>query len=145
MGLSLADGSKVYLDSAVLIYSVEKVEPFASALRPLWEGAAAGRLSLYGSELLLVEVLVAPLRKKDGELEATYRQMLSGATEIRILPIERDILEQAVQLRADLGIKTPDAIHAATAQAAGCDVILTNDDDFVGLDHPSVILLRKVI
>jgi predicted nucleic acid-binding protein len=38
-----------------------------------------------------------------------------------------DISAEAARLRAQYGLRTPDAIHGATALAGGADGILTND------------------
>jgi predicted nucleic acid-binding protein len=53
--------------------------------------------------------------------------MLSGRERIQMLPVTRDILEQAARSRAESTMRLPDAIHVATAQAHGCNVFLTND------------------
>ncbi len=46
-----------------------------------------------------------------------------------VLPNTREIFQQGAQLRADhKSLKTPDAIHLATALHYGCDEFWTNDD-----------------
>jgi predicted nucleic acid-binding protein len=37
------------------------------------------------------------------------------------------VFRRAADLRAQLGFKTPDALHLAAAVEAACDVFLTND------------------
>lgn len=50
---------------------------------------------------------------------------------IRLLPVTRPILREAARLRADVsGLRTPDALHAATALLHGCAMFLTNDKAF---------------
>jgi predicted nucleic acid-binding protein len=44
---------------------------------------------------------------------------------MRLLPITRPILLEAARLRAATKLKTPDAIHAATAMDAGCALFVT--------------------
>jgi len=59
----------------------------------------------------------------------------------RLFPITQSILRDAAQLRATTKLKPPDAIHGATAQQAGCVLLITNDTNFRGtLGLPLVIL-----
>lgn len=99
-------------------------------LRPFWEEVQAGRLEAATSELTLMETLVAPLRNGDPALASSYEQMfqLPG---IRLLPITKPVLREAARLRAaGRSLRTPDAMHAATAMLLGCTCFLTNDGAF---------------
>jgi predicted nucleic acid-binding protein len=44
-----------------------------------------------------------------------------------IVPLSREVIDRATEIRAQYGFKTPDAIHLAAAVVSGCDVFLTND------------------
>ena len=74
--------------------------------------------------------LVKPLKTADVLMERAYRDMLQNSLEFRLLPISLSILERAASLRALHGLKTPDAIHAASALEAGCVLLVTNDPVF---------------
>lgn len=54
-----------------------------------------------------------------------------------LFPVSRTVLDATVDLRArHRSLKTPDAIHLASAALAGCDRFLPNDkalQDFAGL------------
>ncbi|MEN3000708.1 MAG: PIN domain-containing protein, partial [Armatimonadota bacterium] len=52
------------------------------------------------------------------------------------LPVSWTVLEQAAQLRAAHRFTLLDAIHCASAVAAGCDWFLTNDADLRVFVHP---------
>jgi len=56
-------------------------------------------------------------------------------------PVSRDVLIAAARLRAETGLKLPDAIHAATAQFTGCDQFLTNDTHVPALP---VLVIRRL-
>ena len=43
------------------------------------------------------------------------------------IPVSRQVIDRATQLRARYYLRTPDAIHLAAAIVGGCDVFLTND------------------
>lgn len=44
-----------------------------------------------------------------------------------LISITQALLRKAAQLRARTKLKTPDAIHAATALSRNCTLFLTND------------------
>lgn len=127
--LSWAPGAIFSLDSDVIIYSVERIEPYNSLLKPLWAAAKAGEIQLVGSELLLLETLVKPLQIQDRILEGLFRQLLTRS-EIQLVAISQSILEQAARLRAITSIRTPDAIHAATAITTNSTMFLSNDSGY---------------
>lgn len=128
--LMLAAGDVVYVDTQVLIYSVEQRGAWETALQPLWIAYQEGVVEVVTSELSLLEVLVHPLRQADEQLEIAYREALSGGL-ARTLPIRSETLDRAARLRASHPtLRTPDAIHAAAALLANCDRFLSNDQGF---------------
>ena len=122
--LILPDQGAIYLDANCLIYSVEHIEPYCTLLEPVWR-----RGGILTSELTRLEVLVKPFQAEDVERQNTYRELLK-APEVECLPLTADILEQAARLRAATGIKTPDAIHAASALLRNAALLLSNDKGF---------------
>ena len=143
--LVLPNTGLIYMDASPIIYSVEKIEPYSSLLQPLWLAAQAGNIRLLGSELLLLETLVKPIQNQDHILEATFRQLLTASRELHLVPIGTDVLEQAIHLRSTTGLKTPDAIHAATALISGCTLFVTNDSGFRRVAGLTVIVLQEVL
>ena len=143
--LTLPASGPVYLDADVIIYSVEKIEPYWSLLQPLWQAAQAGDFLLVGSDLLVLETLVKPIQAGDKELEQIFRQLLLASAEVQLYPITRPVLDQAVQLRAGLNLKSPDAIHAATALSVGCTLFLTNDKGFKRVPNLPVTILDQAL
>jgi len=142
--LTLPPSGIVYVDANSAIYSVEKIEPYNSLLLSMWQGAQAGDFRIVSSELLLLETLVKPLRTADAVLEASFRALLLSSHELRLIPITISILDSAAHLRAATGLKTPDAIHAATALAVGCDLFVTNDRDLTRVPGLAIALLDDI-
>lgn len=58
-----------------------------------------------------------------------------------LYPINLAILEKAIQFRALYGLKTPDAIHAATAIEEFCSLLITNDSVFKRIPGINVVVL----
>jgi len=70
------------------------------------------------------------VRTNDALLTTAYEQLFQS-TEVRPLPITQAVLREAARLRASIpALRTPDAIHAATALLGGCALFLTNDGGF---------------
>jgi predicted nucleic acid-binding protein len=143
--LSVAPGGTIYLDTNCIIYSVAHIAPYAGLLLAVWHGANAGSYLLVTSSITLLEVLVGPLRAGDGQLEAGYRQLLQHSTELRLVPISDMILERAARIRATTRLRTPNAIHAATALSEGCTQFLTNDPAFRRVTNLMVTVLGEHI
>ena len=120
----------VYLDSDALIYLVEKIQPYSGLLLPLLQAVKAGPLQLVGSELLLLETLVKPVEQGDQRLEADFRRFLTSSRDMNLIPISQVVLEQALVLRVQHRLRTPDSIHAATALLAPAALFVTNDPAF---------------
>jgi predicted nucleic acid-binding protein len=140
--LKLPTSGLVYFDSQAVIYSVETHAEYWSLLEPVWQAAEAGAVEIVSSDLLLLEALVGPLRSGDQELVTAYEQLVKSP-EMRLLPITEAVLRKAARLRADLpALRTPDAIHGATALLASCDLFVTNDFGFRQVPGLPLVVLR---
>lgn len=137
-------GSRVYLDTAPIIYSVEEHEIYWSVLQPFWELLEKGEIEVITSELSVLETLVLPLRNQDAELVTAYETMLTNS-KIELVAINLSHLRLAARLRAEHNLKTPDAVHAATAFVSSCDHIVANDPGFRRLSSIDVIILRDLL
>jgi len=143
--LILPETGPVYVDSNSAIYWFEQIEPFASATAPLWEALQESRLHVVTSVLTLLEVLVKPLRDKDDFLIAVYRKVFLETKDLESMEIVKEVLLLAAQIRADCRLKTPDAIHAATALQAGATMFLTNDRGFLKVPGLKVVILDQLV
>ena len=116
---------RAHLDANFFIRFVEARD---DAVVTFFSRAVDQGVGLVTSEITLLEVLTGAL--KDGNLvgAAAFEQLL--APEGRLVdtrPIDRAVLRRAAEGRVSLGNKAPDAIHVATAELAGCDVMVTSD------------------
>ena len=114
---------RVYLDACVVIYMIENVAQFSEKVRRFL--AQNGDAVLCVSPLVRMEVMSKPLRESSAVLAADYEEFLAAQNWLRI---DDSTFERALQLRAQHGLKTPDALHLATAQQHGCNEFWTNDD-----------------
>ncbi len=87
--------------------------------------------------------MVAPLRKGDKQRAKLFREIIKDSPGVEYRPITDDILERAASLRAELGLRTPDAILAATCFLADCAVFVTNDARLKRLTGIRTVLLSE--
>jgi predicted nucleic acid-binding protein len=143
--LALPSSGLVYADSDIIIYSVETHRVYWTILEPLWQAAKAGSFTIVTSELALMETQIGPLRSGDALLQTAYEQVFQSA-EMRLLSISLGVLREAARLRATIpGLRTPDALHAATAALAGCIMFLSNDVGFRRVPSLPLVLLDEVL
>lgn len=120
-------GGPVGVDTALFIYFIEEDQRYMSMVSPLFAAADGGKLEIVTSTLTLLEVLVVPYRAGNAELAGRYEAILTRSPGIRMIDLTRDHLRLGAQLRAAIGIQTPDALQLATSLATKCSTFVTND------------------
>jgi predicted nucleic acid-binding protein len=143
--LKLPGSGSVYLDSNSVIYAVERIEPYAELLDPLWQAGVTGQLGLIASVLVLLETLVRPLRARDSLLLEVYRDLLLDSAEFGLVALDQSIAERAARVRAQHGLQSADAIHAATALEQRVELFVTNDAAFRRVTGLPVALLSECV
>jgi len=142
--LTLPGEGSVYIDSNILIYSVERIEPYRTLLEPMWAQAQDQIFDLVSSEIIVLEALVKPIREGNETLVRLLRSMLDS-TELQLIRPSREHWELAARLRAETGLKAADALHAATAHLAEVDLLITNDADCRRVEPLPVLVLSDLL
>ncbi|MFN5969603.1 MAG: type II toxin-antitoxin system VapC family toxin [Microcystis sp.] len=142
--LNLLKNQVVGLDTAPLIYFIEKNSLYYSRVQPFFSLVAQRHFQVVTSVITVVEVLVYPLRMGNLELAQQYRDILSNQAELSVLPVTETIAEQAAQLRATYNLRTPDAIQLATALNQKASFFLTNDNRLPQLETLQILMLNSL-
>ena len=113
-------------DADVLIYATVPDHELGRRVRALFSATPVDRSGVIdgvGSVLLLPELLTKPLREG-----ATYELAALGALlgRLDLRPVDAATAELATSLGASYRLRAADAVHLATAVAAGADRFLTN-------------------
>lgn len=119
----------IYLDSCILIYALEDRGRHGEAVRRALAGL---EVEVASSALALQECLVGPMRERNAELRDRYLAMFDHIT---MVDLDASVFVRAAELRADFGLKTPDAVHLAAAQVSGCAELWTNDRRLAAASH----------
>jgi predicted nucleic acid-binding protein len=114
---------RLYLDTSPVIYTIEQVPGYATAVD---DKLSAPGVMLVASDLTRMECRVKPLRDGNTDLLKDYDEFFQNAV-AEIIPLTREVIDRATEIRAQYGFKTPDAIHLAAAVVSGCDAFFTND------------------
>ncbi len=78
----------VGLDTAPLIYFIEKNQPYLKAVRPFFELVDRGGCSVVTSIVTLLEVLIHPFRNGDVALAQQYRDILLSAKNVTTVLVD---------------------------------------------------------
>ena len=125
----------IYLDSCILIYALEDSSHRGDIVR-----AALSNTDhvVATSPLVMHECLVGPLKAQDLELKQRYIELFA---DMHQLEIDSACFLLAAEIRALHGLRTPDALHLAAAQLAGCDELWTNDRRFLSASRGMAVNL----
>lgn len=136
---------KVGLDSNVLIYTIEQVAPWNERADELVDaienGAAAGTLS----SLALAEILSGPSRAGDLAQMERYEAEIRDIPGLAVESIGSDVASDAAVIHGVRGMSLADAVHLASARAAGATAFVTNDRRIRGSAKLEVIYLDDLV
>jgi predicted nucleic acid-binding protein len=133
----LPRGARVVVDTAPIIYLLERHPQFLPQFIGLFEADAAGELQIAISAITLAEVLTGPLRAGQEALAQRYEKALTNST---VVPVGNAVAALAARMRARYGLKLPDAIQLATALDLEAAALVTHDRDFARVE--GLLILR---
>ena len=120
-------GSRILLDTVALIYFLEENERYSKSAEKIFSRIESGQLQGVMASLVFAELLVPLYRSGDPQAATGLSNRLRNFRNLEVIPLTTEISMGAARLRADYGLRTPDAIHAATAISTQSTGILTND------------------
>jgi predicted nucleic acid-binding protein len=119
----------VFLDANIIIYQVEANPEFRDRVRlviaEILDAHPGSRFAV--SRLSLLECLVKPVRERNIPLIERYRSFFS-ANDLVIVEISPQVIERALLIRSDTGVRTPDAIQAASAMTLSDQTVFVTGD-----------------
>jgi predicted nucleic acid-binding protein len=120
-------GSRVLLDTVALIYFLEEHERYGKQAEEIFSRIESSELQGVMANLVFAELLVPLYRSGDPQAAAGLSNRLINFRNLEVITLTTEISMEAARLRADHGLRTPDAIHGATAIITRASGILTND------------------
>jgi predicted nucleic acid-binding protein len=134
-------GVRVCIDTAPIIYFIEKNPKYLGVLKPVFLEIDTGGIEAITSTLTLLEVLVHPFRTKNDILAEKYRDILLYSGGLTTFEIFHEVSEMSSKLRAKYSIRTPDAIQIAVGLIYRASKFLTNDSALKKVSDIDVLVL----
>jgi len=129
--------SRVYWDSMIFIYVIEKNPDYFPIVKSVYENMARRGDTVLTSIFTLGELLVGPRKLGSQSAVDRIRSYFALGT-VSILPFTFETSEQFALIRSWTGASPSDAIHLAAAAEAQVDVLLTNDTKLLSLRIPGI-------
>ena len=118
---------KVGLDTSMLIYHLEDVEPYSELTEAAFAAIAEGSPAAILSTISATELLVQPFAEGRKDRILTCERFVLSLPNMTLIPPSYLIAKEAARLRAAYGIRTPDALLVATMLVERGEALLTND------------------
>ena len=131
---------RIAVDANVLIYLLEADERWGRAARALMKAVENGRVAAVLSAVGLAEVLTGPARDDLAHVDR-YNDEIRSIAGLKVVPFEGDLSPDAAVIRGVRRIGLSDAVHLATARAAGATAFVTNDRSLRGSTKLAVVYL----
>lgn len=138
------DMKVVYIDTVPFIYFTEKHPAYFDKMQVIFKNLTESDIDILTATLTLTEVLMKPIQAQNKYLQNEYRSLVMNTRNISPIVINTTIAIKAAELRAQYNLKTPDALHLATAIASGADAFLTNDNGFKRVADIKILILDEL-
>ena len=136
--------SKIYLDTAPIIYFLENNPDYAKKVQSLIQDNAVQGCMFATSVATNIEYLPKPMSEGKEDLVYAFSS-LKKILGLESIELTEQISMVAVNLRTKYkGLKALDSIHLASAIASGCDAFFTNDKQLKQITELSVIYLSDL-
>jgi predicted nucleic acid-binding protein len=136
--------ARLFLDTAPVIYYLEKHPRYAPIVRYIFDRIDDGSVSAVASPVTLAECLVAPYRLGLTELQRDFSELIVNGRHTVFAVIDHECAHRAAELRARYNLTLPDALQIALALNTGCDAFLTNDSALQRVTELRVLVVGQM-
>jgi predicted nucleic acid-binding protein len=130
------------LDTMVFSYHLSAHPRYVALTSAVLESVEAGRIEGLITTVTLAEILTAPAKARNEVAMEEYRLYLTQFPHLRLVSLDATLAAETARVRAETGLRTPDAVQVAAGRLAGADAIITNDRRWAGrVLQPVVVML----
>jgi len=132
------------VETAPFIYYTESRPTYADKMQAIFQRMNRGQFEILCSVITLSETLNKPIEANDQILISAYTSLFENTSGVTLVSVNKEIARRAAYLRAQYKLKTPDALHVATALETGCQAFLTNDLGLKRVSEIRVLVLDEL-
>lgn len=141
---ALRDITRLFLDTAPVVYYVEKNPQYSASTALIFDRIDNGLLTAITSPVTLAECLVVPYRSGLTQLQQDFFDLIVFGRNTIFMPIDHEVGRRAATLRVRYSLTLLDALQIAAALSAGCEALLTNDVRLQRVTELRVIVLAEL-
>jgi predicted nucleic acid-binding protein len=133
--------SRLFLDTAPVVYYVERNPTYSARADEIFDRIDAGSLQGVTSGVTLAECLVGPVHSGLAQVQRDFIDVIVGGANTTFVALDATIAQSAAELRVKYGLGLADAFQIAAAIASGCGAFLTNDRGLTRVKDIPVLVL----
>lgn len=136
---------RVALDTCIFIYQWEGNRRYSPLTDCIFSALERSDLVAVTSSITMTELLVHPYRNHDVVKVNELLGLLSTYPNLEWIAPSLEIAARAAKIRAQFGLRTPDALQAATAVHSNATAFLTNDPVFRRINTFETLILDDFV
>jgi predicted nucleic acid-binding protein len=136
--------TRLFLDTAPVIYYVEKHPIYLAKVSGVFDRIDRGELTAVTSPVVLAECLVGPLKRNMAGLHQDFIDLIVHGQSTVFVPVDQRCGQQAAELRVRHNPTLADALQVAAALQADCEAFLTNDKLLQRVTELRVLVLDEL-
>lgn len=136
---------RVALDTCIFIYQWEAHPRYSPLTDCIFSSLEQSDLVAVASTITMTELLVHPYRDHDVVRVNELFGLFSTYPNLEWVAPHLEIAARAAEIRAQCGLRTPDALQAATAAQRNATAMITNDPIFKRVSDFDVLVLEDYI
>ena len=123
----LAEHTSIGVNTSPFIYLWERHSRYMALATELFEHLKSPHVQGVTSMITLIEACDHRKRLGRSDLVQAYERALLRSQQVQTVSVDAGVARRAASLRADYGIRTPDAVQIGAALQAGATAFVTND------------------
>jgi predicted nucleic acid-binding protein len=136
---------RIALDTNIFIYQLDANPRYVALTDQLFNWLEQANHSAVTSTVTMAELLVLPYRNSNEQQVNELYSLLSTYPNLEWISPDLQIADTAARIRGVHGLRTPDALQAATAVCSYATALVTNDAVFERVKEFETLVMERLL